>query len=76
MIIFGGFEDGERVNTIVIYNMKTNSWYTVPYTEDQVMPCPRSGHCASFADSVMYIFGGKDCDSNKLNDLWMFNLKT
>jgi N-acetylneuraminic acid mutarotase len=23
----------------------------------------------------MYIFGGKDCDSNKLNDLWSFNLK-
>ena len=24
----------------------------------------------------MYIFGGKDCDSNKLNDLWSFNLKS
>jgi hypothetical protein len=26
MIIFGGFEDGERVNSTVIYNMKTNVW--------------------------------------------------
>jgi len=24
----------------------------------------------------MYIFGGKDCDSNKLNDLWAINLKS
>ena len=24
----------------------------------------------------MYVFGGKDSDSNKLNDLWAFNMKT
>jgi N-acetylneuraminic acid mutarotase len=75
MIIFGGFEDGERVNSTMIYNMKTNVWQVIKIVHKAVRPCPRSGHSASYADGVMYVFGGKDCDSNKLNDIWSFNLK-
>jgi N-acetylneuraminic acid mutarotase len=75
MVIFGGFEDGERINSTVIYNMKTNVWQHIKLEEKQARPCPRSGHSAAYADGVMYVFGGKDCDSNKLNDLWSFNLK-
>ena len=77
MIIFGGFEDGERVNTVIIYNMKNNGWTSIQSSANEDdMPCPRSGHSASFSDGIMYVFGGKDSDSNKLNDLWAFNLKT
>ena len=77
MIIFGGFEDGERVNTLIIYNMKTNYWSSIQQQGDEDdVPCPRSGHSAAFSDGVMYVFGGKDCDSNKLNDLWALNLKS
>ena len=75
MIIFGGFEEGERTNSIAIYNMKTNIWQAVQLANSALKPCSRSGHSATFVDGNMYIFGGKDCDSNKLNDLWQFNLK-
>jgi len=26
MIVFGGFEDGERTNETILYNMKNNMW--------------------------------------------------
>ena len=75
MIVFGGFEDGERTNETIVYNMKTNAWQIVKLSPNAKRPCPRSGHTAVFSDGEMYVFGGKDCDSNKLNDLWSFNVK-
>ena len=46
MVVFGGFEDGERVNTVAIYNLKTNVWQRVQYPTKASVPCPRSGHTA------------------------------
>lgn len=46
MILFGGFEDGIRVNTIVTYNFAVNSWKIVEIPEGGAKPCPRSGHSA------------------------------
>lgn len=44
-------------------------------------PCPRAGHSASIRiderkGDCMYIFGGKDDENNKLDDLWKFNFST
>ena len=41
-------------------------------------PCARSGHSAVFYQpkKQMYIFGGKDSSSQKLNDLWVFDFTT
>jgi hypothetical protein len=33
MVIFGGFEDGERVNDVAIYNLKTNIWQKIKHSE-------------------------------------------
>lgn len=44
----------------------------LPRTER--LPCPRSGHSASLYNGQMYVFGGKNDDSEKLNDLWSFNI--
>jgi hypothetical protein len=78
MIIFGGFIEGERTNEIAIYDMKQNKWTVVEQNGHENMPCPRSGHSAVFyqAKRQMYIFGGKDSDSIKLNDLWVFDFQT
>jgi N-acetylneuraminic acid mutarotase len=43
---------------------------------DAVCPSPRSGHTACIYENAMYIFGGKDDDNNKLNDLWKLDLNT
>jgi hypothetical protein len=46
-----------------------------------VRPSARAGHTAVVAKnaagtSFMYVFGGKDNQDNKLNDLWKLNLST
>lgn len=74
MVIFGGFEDGERTNEVVSYNLKTNQWTKVKLPEGAKKPCPRSGHSACVQGNMMYIFGGKSDNATKLNDLWAFNM--
>lgn len=74
MIIFGGFQSGERTNQTSIYNFTTNMWENVTIPNGQPVPCSRSGHSASIYNGMMYIFGGKNDSSEKLNDLWVFNI--
>ena len=41
------------------------------------MPCPRSGHSAVlYGTSQMVVFGGKDDENNKLDDIWEFDFDT
>lgn len=70
MVVFGGFQDGERVNEVAVYNLKTNVWQRVKYPEHALVPCARSGHSAVVSNGQMYMFGGKGENSVKLNDLW------
>jgi N-acetylneuraminic acid mutarotase len=75
MIVFGGFCDGFRTNDVGIYNIGTNTWSKFSdRSSQQALPCPRSGHSAVFYSGHMFIFGGKDDDSEKLDDLWTFNI--
>ena len=74
MIVFGGFAGGTRSNDIAIYNFPSNTWTNVEISEDNDKPCPRSGHQAVVCKGNMYIFGGKDDSSQKLNDFWSFNI--
>lgn len=74
MVIFGGFQEGERTNEVALYNLKTSTWCKVKLDEDAKKPSPRSGHAAVVHNGVMYVFGGKTDNSLKLNDLWAFSL--
>jgi hypothetical protein len=74
MIVFGGFENGFRTNDVCIYHVHSNVWKKCAMNEGQNQPCPRSGHSAVFYSSHMFVFGGKDDDSEKLDDLWTFSL--
>ena len=74
MIIFGGFQQGNRTNQTSIYNFTTNQWENIEIAPGQPMPCSRSGHSASIYNGNMYVFGGKNDDSEKLNDLWVYNI--
>ncbi len=49
-------------------------WENVEIAPGQPCPCPRSGHSASIYNGNMYVFGGKDENSEKLNDLWVYNI--
>ena len=74
MIIFGGFQQGNRTNQTSVYNFTTNTWENVEIPPGQPAPCARSGHSASVYNGNMYVFGGKDDSSEKLNDLWVYNI--
>ena len=74
MLVFGGFEQGNRVNSIAIYNFSSNSWRNLELPDHVPQPSARSGHSAVIVNGNMYIFGGKNDDSEKLNDLWKFSL--
>ena len=74
MVIFGGFMQGTRTNETSIFNITANNWVNVKFPRGEALPCPRSGHSASIYNGSMYIFGGKDENSEKINDLWCFNI--
>lgn len=38
-------------------------------------PKPRAGHAAVTVGDYMYMFGGRDINKNRLNDLWRFDFK-
>lgn len=77
MIIFGGFEAGQRTNKIYQYNFAHNEWDQLDIFGEEE-PCPRAGHSATLYNdgqkNYMLVFGGKDDENEKLNDLWMFDL--
>jgi N-acetylneuraminic acid mutarotase len=73
MIIFGGFVEGELVNSTFKFNFKTSEWKLVT---SLVLPSSRAGHSAIVHQSYMYVFGGKDESNQKLNDLWRLDLNT
>ena len=74
LIVFGGYEDACKVNTIYEYNTNTGIWRELIPT-GEVAPVPRSNHSAVCADGVMWVFGGADEDTAKLGDLWKFHIQ-
>jgi N-acetylneuraminic acid mutarotase len=77
MVIFGGFiNSNEKVNDIYRYYIKENKWEKVLLLGGSEVPVPRSGHSAIIYKDSMIIFGGKDSDNNRLNDIWEFNFLT
>ena len=75
MVIFGGFVSGGRVDEIYRYYFKENKWEHVQPLGSNSPP-KRAGHSAILYGDSMIIFGGKDEENNKLNDLWEFNLSS
>ena len=76
MIVFGGFCNGSRTNELIKYLFQENRWVKLTIPAEIEQPCPRSGHTACIYENAMYVFGGKDDDNNKLNDLWKLDLNS
>lgn len=75
MIIYGGFVNGIRVSEIYRYFFKENKWEFVQPLSQEAPP-KRAGHSAVMYGDSMVVFGGKDEENNKLNDLWEFNMSS
>lgn len=59
---------------MVKYFFQDNRWAKVNFSASQPQPKPRSGHSGVIHQGGMWIFGGRDDDNNKLNDIWRFDI--
>jgi len=75
MVVFGGFSNGIRTNDIHRFFFNENQWEQVKPMSHAV-PSPRAGHSAVLYQDQMIVFGGKDEENNKLNDVWVFDFVT
>ena len=64
---FGGFEAGQRVNTIVSFTLTTGVWAVVDGTCAEVLPPARAYHAACAVDSIMFVHGGEGCKEENLD---------
>jgi N-acetylneuraminic acid mutarotase len=71
--VFGGNIAGFKSNKILVFDTVSSKWTSLTHEN---APCPRSCHSAALYNSKIYIFGGKDQDTNKLNDIWAYDIKT
>lgn len=72
MYIFGGFIAGERTNQLIVYNFREQMWSRVK--PQGAKPSARNDHSSCIYNNCMYIFGGRNNDNKKLNDLWKYDI--
>jgi N-acetylneuraminic acid mutarotase len=77
MYVFGGYIGSEPTNSFFVYDINFKMWRKVSSIKYMLSekPCPRAGHSAVTVVNFMYLFGGRDANKNKLNDLWRFNFR-
>ena len=73
MVVFGGFSEGYRNNQVYRLNLQSNTWEHL-LTKGEP-PCPRTGHSAVIYENYMIIFGGKNDENEKVNDVWLLDFK-
>ena len=74
IILFGGYSDGNMLNKLYRYNIKTQEVKLHKEQDETNIPVPRIGHVSFINNNFLYIFGGSVKDGNLLNDLWKFDL--
>ena len=75
MVIFGGFVNGVRTNEVYRYHFNSRKWELLKPV-NALVPQARAAQSAIAYKDLLIIFGGKDEDNEKLNDVWAFHLKT
>lgn len=68
MFVFGGYKHSVCSHTLYIYNFAIDEWKLAD--KKGPWPCARAGHASVVWKNYMYIVGGIDADSTKLNDIW------
>ena len=71
MVVYGGFVEGAIQNDMWALNLDNFAWEEMQQGEK--LPPARAGHSTVLCEGAMWVFGGKDEENNKLNDLWKFD---
>jgi N-acetylneuraminic acid mutarotase len=75
MIVFGGFASSGRTNNVWIFSTDEKKWTLREQGDDpRRFPCPRTGHTSCVIGDTMWVFGGQDDETNKLNDIWAYTI--
>ncbi|KAG2727198.1 hypothetical protein I3843_01G142900 [Carya illinoinensis] len=75
ILLIGGKTGPSRDRVSVwAFDTETECWSLIEAKGD--VPVARSGHTVVKASSVLILFGGEDTKKRKLNDLYMFDLKS
>ena len=72
-ILFGGYIGGRMCsNDLLMYVYDEKKWYTMDVA-GEIAPTPRAGSSIVWNRNQLTIFGGKDEEGNRLNDLWQYD---
>src|SRR5690606_26158153 len=77
MIVFGGMNNEDILNDVVVMNFKNLKWEILKCHGD--VPTARCSHSACILDHKMFIFGGIASEDDGMipsNDLYCLDLKT
>jgi len=71
--IFGGYNGGNYLNDVYLYSREANKWEGL--LPGGSIPSGRENHAAVWSDVAdgFFIFGGRDNNSNLLNDLYLYS---
>lgn len=73
MIVFGGYAQGERTSSLYTLNLSSEKWKQASTSKG---PEPRCNHSSTIYQNYMYLFGGINEETEKLNDFWKLDLRT
>ena len=63
-VIFGGFQDGTRTNSVHTFDAETRVWSLLAPADSRApAPSERAGHAAVLHEGNLFVFGGKDDDN-------------
>ena len=74
LYIFGGWDGGETLNDIQVYDIERNQWRVLSNIKGSIKG--RYRHTSAFNDYAMYIFGGIDQQQERFNDIYEFVFET
>lgn len=77
MVIFAGNVNGENyleVNTNEMWDYDFLDKVWTPWITTGSIPCRRHSQASVFHGDLMYVFGGRDVDGLRFNDLYVLNL--
>lgn len=77
-VVFGGFVNGCRVNDVIVFKFDGAVLHAEMIGDATLSPAPkvRSGMSIGIDGDKLFVFGGQDDDSNKMADMWEFNMET
>jgi len=75
-VTFGGFVNGVRVNDVIVFKYDGHCLNATQLADSTVTPAPkvRSGMSIGVDGDKLFVFGGQDDDSNKMADMWEFDM--